>query len=85
MGGKRKKVQCTVLDFKVSQGRSPGWKPPTGFILFAYLPPPTPGESPGRGRRLSECLSNINNNPSKQIHGSLRALWMLLRQVSAPM
>lgn len=41
---KRRETQHTGLDFKVSQGRSPGWKPPADFMscLPICLPPPPP-------------------------------------------
>jgi hypothetical protein len=65
MEGKRRKVQHTVLDFRVSQGRSPRWKSPADIIVFAYPPPTTPGETPGTGQRLSVCQILITTQASR--------------------
>lgn len=36
---------------------------------------------PARYRAATQCLSNINNNLSKQVRGSLSALWMLRKSL----
>lgn len=43
-------------------------------VLFAYLPPTAPAKTAGAGQQLW-CLSNINNNPRKQIHLSLSLVY----------